>query len=553
MKKVISGLLIVVIVLCNCIVAKGDAKNIDKLYADAFNSVVKCERERTQSSVNSAREAIKKLIGTVDWAVGEFSKKVDKIQHPILVEIVDGIQDSQDLPFQWQINGIRKLINDLPVPQWRSTYSSALDVAQNELIKRTVDWVNMYKAEKSYEYELDAREYLQQLAISNSADVVNFSKTLAKEAGITLQEISPIHITKIIEHNNPIYKQYGLTNNEFVMEVSGKTVQEVKESLYEFIMGSYSLNIVSDDGERIHCEVSMVIEPSEKSKSPLIVMSINKYYDSVGNSKPEFLKDGSRYELNVDWYSEEIFKFDCPMYFIYEKNYSLRPQIDDCYDYNKSNEEILNDFMGIVKSYNSLKGESCVQEYNNYRDLEVYLEVLMDKGAITCENIDKNAYGMYKENGDKQDGYVYRRDQWSSKNYEAFRNVSSIKELQAVINKIDKEYNLLKKQYNKIGACSTGGFLFEGEKNISSIIKTIKTKASIDEKEAEGIKIGFYDKGIYNSAIDVGYVYNSKTGDWDLRKGYETYGLSPELIVWKNGMVVTSTYENYVNVGIKTE
>lgn len=553
MKKVISGLLIVVIVLCNCIVAKGDTKNIDKLYATAFNAVIKCEKERTQSSVNSAREAIKKLIGTVDWAVGEFSKKVDKIQHPILVEIVDGIQDSQDLPSQWQINGIRKLINDLPVPQWRSTYSSALDVAQNELIKRTVDWVNMYKAEKSYEYELDAREYLQQLAISNSADVVNFSKTLAKEAGITLQELNQIHITRIIEHSDPIYKQYGLTSNEFVLEVSGKSVQEVKKCFAESDTESYILKIMNEDGENVFCEVSMVIEPSEKNNSSLIVMSIDKHYDQIVNSKPEFLKDGSRYELNVDWYSEATFKFDCPMYFIYEKNYSLRPQIDDYYDYNKSNEEILNDFMGIVKGYNSLKGESCIYDYNNYRDLEIYLEMLMDKGAITCENIGKNAYGMYKENGDKQNGYVYRKDQWSSKNYEAFRNVSSIKELQAVINKIDKEYNLLKKEYNKIASCSTGGFLFEGEKNISSIIKTIKTKASIDEKEAEGIKIGFYDKGIYNRAIDVGYVYNSKTGDWDVRKGYETYDLSPELIVWKNGMVLTSTYENYVNVGIKTE
>ena len=209
--------------------------------------------------------------------------------------------------------------------------------------------------------------------------------------------------------------------------------------------------------------------------------------------------------------------------------------------------------MEIVKGYNSLKGESCIEEYNNYRDLDTYLKVLVDQGAITCENIDKNAYGMYKENGDKQNGDIYRKDQWSSKNYEAFRNVSSIKELQAVINKIDKEYNLLKKQYNKIATGSTGGFLFEGEKNISSIIKTIKTKASIDEKEAEGIKIGFYDKEIYNSAIDVGYVYNSKTGDWDLGKGYESYGLSPELIVWKNGMVLTGTHENYINVGIKTE
>ena len=316
MKKVIQGLLIVVIVLCNSIVAKGDTKNIDKLYADAFNSVIKCERERTQSSVNSAREAIKKLIGTVDWAVGEFSKKVDKIQHPILVEIVDGIEDSQDLPFQWQINGIRKLINDLPVPEWRSTYSSALDVAQNELIKRTVDWVNMYKAEKSYEYELQAREYLQQLSVSSSADVVNFSKTLAKEIGITLQELNQIHITRIIEHNDSIYKEYGLTSNEFVLEVSGKSVQEVKKCFAEADTGSYILKIMNEDGENVFCEVSMVIEPSEKNKSPLIVMSIDKHYDYIVDGKPEFLKDGSRYQLNVDWYSEATFKFDCPMYFI---------------------------------------------------------------------------------------------------------------------------------------------------------------------------------------------------------------------------------------------
>lgn len=109
--------------------------NIDKLYAYTFYTVTAAINDRTQKSINSARVAIETLRGTdAAWAIGEFSKQVDQVQHPMLVKIVDAIGLAKNTLKQSDINSAKLSIDpDLPV-EWRTSYSSAIDIIQQNLI-----------------------------------------------------------------------------------------------------------------------------------------------------------------------------------------------------------------------------------------------------------------------------------------------------------------------------------------------------------------------------------------------------------------------------------
>jgi len=122
---------------------KAQAVSVDQIYADAYHATVRAASINTQKSINDARSAIELLKNTsASWAIGEFSKQVDKVQHPFLVKIVDSITKAQQSVSQTDINAARATI-DPDLPQvWKNSYSSALDIVQQSIMKELIDSYN---------------------------------------------------------------------------------------------------------------------------------------------------------------------------------------------------------------------------------------------------------------------------------------------------------------------------------------------------------------------------------------------------------------------------
>ena len=179
--KVVS-IVICIFLLTNNIIANAFTnKELDKLYAQGVNAVIKCQKERTQKSVNEARAIIKKFKGNLDWAIGELSRQVDSVQHPILVSIVDGISRNQKKPSQEDINKIRYTISILPEEQWITSYASALDKAQQVLINDTDIYVKKYLHSRLTSDKEIAISKLNILKKSTNKSVVDWSNSRIKD------------------------------------------------------------------------------------------------------------------------------------------------------------------------------------------------------------------------------------------------------------------------------------------------------------------------------------------------------------------------------------
>jgi hypothetical protein len=124
---------------------KISASTPDQLYSNCYSAVLKAQQTGLQWDINLARKAQNALIGTeAEWAVGEFSRQIDQLQQPILVNICEAIdkiqaQAKSDTINQIDINSARRFIPVDLDPYWRNSYSSAIDLVQQQLMKKTKD------------------------------------------------------------------------------------------------------------------------------------------------------------------------------------------------------------------------------------------------------------------------------------------------------------------------------------------------------------------------------------------------------------------------------
>lgn len=97
-KTLVSSTLVLTALITGVVSSKpytAKAYDVNALYADAYNATMNALSVRTQKSVNAARPKIEALKGTgAEWAVGEFSKQVDTVQHPILVKFVSAYNEA---------------------------------------------------------------------------------------------------------------------------------------------------------------------------------------------------------------------------------------------------------------------------------------------------------------------------------------------------------------------------------------------------------------------------------------------------------------------------
>lgn len=146
--------------------------SIDKLYSIAYAATVNSINLKTQKSINDARENVSVLRGTdAGWAIGEFSKQVDKVQNPFLVNIVNAITKAQQSGRQVDINAARASI-DSDLPQvWKNSYSSALDIVQQGLMKQLVDANNKAVLSKIPEDKAAVDTLLAEIKLSSDSSI----------------------------------------------------------------------------------------------------------------------------------------------------------------------------------------------------------------------------------------------------------------------------------------------------------------------------------------------------------------------------------------------
>ncbi|WP_322392465.1 hypothetical protein, partial [Clostridium perfringens] len=121
--------------------------------------------------------------------IGEFSKKVDTIQHPILANIVSSIKIAEETMTQESINIAKASIPAELTPVFKNSYSSAVDKIQQKLQVKALDLVKKAEIEKT------------QVAVDNALVVVNDLKKsttpgLVNWANVLLGRINAITVIK---------------------------------------------------------------------------------------------------------------------------------------------------------------------------------------------------------------------------------------------------------------------------------------------------------------------------------------------------------------------
>lgn len=171
MKK-LSNIIAILIMLTSTLYSNSYATtNTDLLYKNAYDATISALELRTQDSINVAREAISKLPTDMDWAIGEFSKQIDTVQHPILVDIVNAIKNAQYNPNQNNINIAKRTIPDNLPDIWRSSYSSAVDIIQQELQIRLVQAIENAEATKTSASVTAARNLVNDILTAEDKDM----------------------------------------------------------------------------------------------------------------------------------------------------------------------------------------------------------------------------------------------------------------------------------------------------------------------------------------------------------------------------------------------
>lgn len=220
-RKTLSSLFCVMILLLflsNTV--KADTINVDMLYKNAYQTTQKALTEKTQASVNEARKAIKALPAKLDWAIGEFSKKVDTVQQPILVNIVNSIKTAEKTPNQTNINKAKKAIPAELTPIWKNSYSAAVDKIQAGLQTKALNLVKTAESSKTSTAINNARIVVNDILTADSVGIRNWAKVLSNR----LDAIKVIQTSELKVHYIDVGQADGIlieNNGQFMLIDAG--------------------------------------------------------------------------------------------------------------------------------------------------------------------------------------------------------------------------------------------------------------------------------------------------------------------------------------------
>lgn len=168
--------------------------DIDALYKNAYDAMRKAQETKTQTDINAAMKLIWELRHIGDERKDEnlinaactWSSLVDEVQHPKLVKIVTAItkaQEKGDDVEQADINEAFATIEPELPEDWRSSYTSAIDLVQQKLIDKATNATE--DAEKAYKaFEKDKNED----NLKKAKDALNEAKKLVENLSTSVNE-----------------------------------------------------------------------------------------------------------------------------------------------------------------------------------------------------------------------------------------------------------------------------------------------------------------------------------------------------------------------------
>jgi len=254
-KIALSALLLASLI--SSISVKAATVNVNQLYANAYNATVNALSLKTQKSVNSARTAIDTLKGTSAAAyIGEFSKQVDTVQHPILVKAVNAITTAQNTSTQVNINTAKASIDpDMPAV-WRNSYSSAVDVVQQKLIKTAFDAYNA-ALQSNLQADVDTASLkLSELKTAADTSVVNWANTIQLQVnaiqiqpGIKMGTLGSVSITANgVSLTKTVAPHPYKTNVYNITYTDGKNINSVTPLYIDNLQAAYSIPAIGTSG-----------------------------------------------------------------------------------------------------------------------------------------------------------------------------------------------------------------------------------------------------------------------------------------------------------------
>jgi hypothetical protein len=245
---------------------KARTLTLDQIYTGVYSQTVNARNVRTQMAINQARIAIESLRGTgAEWAIGEFSKQVDQVQHPFLVTIVDAITKAQKSIRQADINAARATI-DPDLPQlWKNSYSSALDMTQESLMKQLVDACNLAVITKTSDDKDTVNQLINELNTATNPDigkwVADYTKPMRES---WLDNVYYYKLGNTIGNNNnngmfvlkndSLYTNTIDSNYIYKTKIDGteKKVLNIQPSSYLNVVDNYIFYINSQDRYRLY-------------------------------------------------------------------------------------------------------------------------------------------------------------------------------------------------------------------------------------------------------------------------------------------------------------
>jgi hypothetical protein len=208
--------------------SKVQALSIDMIYAQAYEATANAMVLKTQKAVNDARTVIAMLPTDYDWAIGEFSKQVDRIQHPIFVKAYDAIVKAQASPSQEKINFARVSIDpDMPA-YYKGSYSQAVDAIQQKLMKEALEAFNKASNSK-LKADIDyAKVLINEVKSSLDISVSNWAKQIEAQMdgipGIQVISIKPVDDINVTY--GTVISNLSLPK-KITLNLSDKTTKEV--------------------------------------------------------------------------------------------------------------------------------------------------------------------------------------------------------------------------------------------------------------------------------------------------------------------------------------
>jgi hypothetical protein len=162
--------------LVGTIFVQADGLSADQLYNNAYNFTKTAMSTGTQVDINTARSAISALKGTgAEWAIGQFSQQVDGVQQPILVKIIVAIDKAKANPCQANVNIAKVSIPNELTPDWKNSYSSAVDAIEQVLINYAVNAYNIASISKSTTDITNAENIINDILTSTDSNTIQWA------------------------------------------------------------------------------------------------------------------------------------------------------------------------------------------------------------------------------------------------------------------------------------------------------------------------------------------------------------------------------------------